>query len=439
MARIRPFRAYTYARDSHDITPLVAPPYDVIHEDERASLLSRSEHNVVALELAEGPTDPSSTGNRYETAAHRWREWREDDVVVRDDQSAFYLLEQRFELAGARVKRRALIAEVALHAFEERIVLPHERTLPKALGDRHNLITSTHANFSQIFGLLDDPERVLARTFDQLADSPPSLAATDDAGVESVVWTVTDPARIALIAEGLAAQRIFIADGHHRYTVALAYRDERRAADATAGRAPDDPDYDYVMMALVDMDDPELVVLPTHRVADSAEPFDSATFYADMSRLFEVTEVGPGHPSDALDAIERPAFLVRTRTDERPRVAVVRPEVDLDVAIPLQRSHAWKELDVAVLQELVLQPFLGIHPDRPETLDRLRFVKDAHDALKMTESHDVAFVLRHTRMDQMRAVALAGDVMPQKSTYFYPKLLSGLVFRSMDTPLDEQP
>ncbi|MDZ4063529.1 MAG: DUF1015 family protein, partial [Coriobacteriia bacterium] len=214
-------------------------------------------------------------------------------------------------------------------------------------------------------------------------------------------------------------------------TTALAYRDERRAIDMATDRSPEDPAYDSVMMALVNMDDPNLVVLPAHRVANASGDFDSNAFYQALSGLFDVSDVAPGHPADALDSLVRPGFIVQTRDGVRPRLAQLCADIDLDTMISLPRSRAWKELDVAVLLELVLDPLLGIHPDKPETLDRLTFVKDAHQALKMTADHDVAFILRATRMDQMREVALAGDMMPQKSTYFYPKLLSGLVMRSM--------
>ena len=185
------------------------------------------------------------------------------------------------------------------------------------------------------------------------------------------------------------------------------------------------------MMALVNMDDPELVVLPTHRIADApAGTFDAAGFLGALAERFELREVDGHGGRDALEAAERPAFLVRVRGDETLRLAEAKP--GWADAIGTAHSDAWKALDVAVLQELVLHPLLDIHPDRPETLERLGFGKDAHQALEATADHDVAFVLRSTRMDQMREVALAGETMPQKSTYFYPKLRSGLLFRLAD-------
>ncbi len=432
MARVRSFKAYTYARSSADITPLVAPPYDVISEKQRARLLSRSATNVVALELPEGPLDPTAPGNRYETGRKRWREWRDTGVVVRDRQPAIYVLEQRYEIDGTQVRRRAVIGEVALCAFDECVVLPHERTLPKALGDRFNLTKACAANFSQVFGLFSDPAGATNRFIADAMRRPATLTATDADGVVSDVWAVTDREAIADLAAVLEHKQIFIADGHHRYTTALAYRDERRATDAASGVTPVDPAYDFVMMALVNMDDPGLVVLPTHRVADARNSFDADEFRSRLAENFELTEMTTADARAALEASERPGFVVATRGGGSPLLAQVRTDISLDEAIPLEHSRAWKELDVAIVQELVLDPLLDIHPDRPETLDRLSFVKDADEAVAATAEHDVALLLRSTRMDQLRAVALAGETMPQKSTYFYPKLLSGLVMRAMD-------
>jgi uncharacterized protein (DUF1015 family) len=366
------------------------------------------------------------------TGKATWDTWREEGILAEDTEPSLYVLEQRFKVAGAPVRRRAFIVEVQLEPFSAGVVLPHERTLPKALGDRFELIKSTGANLSQVFGLFDDAECATNAIFDEIMSSQPVASATDDDGVASSLWRSTDQALASQLAALLADGSIFIADGHHRYTTALAHRDLRREQSGIALDAPGEAPYDFVMMALVNMDDPDLVVLPTHRVADASGDFDPAAFKAALSEHFLIEDLAPGHPAAALDGIAEPAFLFRTREDERPLRARLKPGHDIDSAIPLERSTAWKTLDVAVLQELVLDPLLDVHPDRPETLERLSFPKDAHKALEMADTHDVAFVLRATRMDQLRAVALAGETMPQKSTYFYPKLLSGLVFRSAE-------
>lgn len=434
MARFRPFKAYTYARTSPDVTDLTAPPYDVISEAQRTTLLTRDPHNVVALELPEGSLDPAAPGNRYATGRLRWRDWRASGILVRDRIPTVYVLEQRYLLDGHEIRRRAFIGELELHAFEECVVLPHERTLPKALGDRFNLTKACAANFSQVFGLYSDPDRVTDRYFEQAMAGRLIMTATDDDGVVSDVWALTDPEALAGLAGALVPKQVFIADGHHRYTTALAYRDERRAAAASSGVSPVDPAYDFVMVALVNMDDPGLVVLPTHRVADAPRSFDAAAFRASLAETFEVAELPAGTSAErALADLETPGFVVAMRGADAPVVASLPADADLASLIPLDHSDAWKQLDVAVLQELILDPLLDVHPDRPETLERLSFVKDADEALAMVKAdRDVAIVVSPTRLDQLRSVALAGETMPQKSTYFYPKLLSGLVLRAMD-------
>ena len=431
MARVRPFQAYRYATGSSDISQLVAPPYDVIDDAQRAALLAREPHNIVALELPEGPLDPKVHGSRYETGAARWRQWRDEGVLARDVLPAIYVLEQRWTRGEREITRRAFVAAVGLEPFSAGVVLPHERTLPKALDDRLNLTRACAANLSQVLGLFPDEALESSAVFERTVLSEPLETATGDDGVESRIWAIDDAEDLAWIAGFFEDRTVFIADGHHRYTTALAYRDERRILAAEAGERPIDPAYDFVMMALANMDDPELLVLPTHRVADAAGEFDPDAFWVALSGHFDIAELAPGHPADVLSTDGPPAFIVATR-DGRRRLVRVRAGVDLDSAVPTGHSSAWKHLDVAVLQELVLWPLLGIHPDKPETLDRLRFVKDAHGALEMSADHDVVFVLRPTRMDQMRAVALAGETMPQKSTYFYPKLLSGLLVRSAE-------
>jgi uncharacterized protein (DUF1015 family) len=432
VARILPFRAVRYARpQGSDLSALVAPPYDVISATERAVLLERDAHNTVALELPEGSMDPDAPGNRYETGAHRWREWLDSGVLAFDAEPAIYVLEQRFTVSGHAIARRGFVAAVGLEPFSAGVVLPHERTLPKALDDRLRLTRSTAANLSQVFGIFSDPAHETDALIATAMATPP-LATAELDGVASTIWALGDPEAQTALAGFLAERPIYIADGHHRYTTALAYRDERRAEagpDAHEG-AP----YETVLMALVNMDDPGLVVLPTHRVANAPGPFDPDAFWSALSVRFELSALPEdAHASATLAAAaDRPSYIVRTK-DGVTRLARLRSDIDLSGDYPVDASTAWRTLDVATLQELILSPLLDIHPDRPATLERLAFVKDAHAALAMAGEHDVAFILNATRMAQVAAVALRGETMPQKSTYFFPKLTSGLLFKSLDT------
>jgi uncharacterized protein (DUF1015 family) len=411
---------------------VAAPPYDVISDSMRAELLERDPHNVVALELPEGPLDPIAPDNRYFTGAKRWNAWREQGILVQDEVPAAYVLEQRYELDGQPIRRSALILEVALEPFDAGIILRHERVLPKALGDRFELIKSTHANFSQVFGLFGDAAGESDPIFEAARALDPVTTATDDDGVVSLLWEVTDHDTIDAVVDLLAEKPVFIADGHHRYTTALAYRDLQRELADAADQHPVDPDYDYLMMALVNMDDPDLVVLPYHRIARGPEGFSAEQFLAGLEEHFTLAELEPGTERAALAEHGAPAFVVGVRGRDRAWLASLREGTDLDATIAGAHSSAWKQLDVAVLQELILWPLLGIHPDRAETLERLSFTKDATQALASLELNDVAFLLRPTGLDQLREISLGGEIMPQKSTYFFPKLPSGLIFRSMD-------
>jgi uncharacterized protein (DUF1015 family) len=386
---------------------------------------------VVALELPEGPLDPSAPGNRYETGGRRWRQWLQDGALAFDVEPAVYVVEQRYRHEGEEIARRGFVAAVGLEPFSAGIVLPHERTLPKAIEDRLNLTRATAANLSQVFGMFGDPGHTTDELVDRAMATPFLVTATDDDGVVSTVWALTGASDQAALASFMADRPIFIADGHHRYTTALAYRDERAAAEP-AGGAGTDRAHQTVMMALVNMDDPGLVVYPTHRIVDAPAPLDPASLREAMSQRFELS----GVPSDDVEsalraATDRPSFIVRTR-DGVTMLAQLRADVDHSSAFPAGTSEHWRNLDVAALQELVMSPLLDVHPDRPATLDRLSFSKDAHVALETAGQHDAVFVLRATRMDQVAAVASAGETMPQKSTYFYPKLLSGLLFKSLD-------
>ncbi|MDO8964895.1 MAG: DUF1015 domain-containing protein [Coriobacteriia bacterium] len=432
MAVVRPFRAVRYARpEGFDITPLTAPPYDVIPAELREDLLGRDPHNVVALELPEGALDPSAPGNRYETARTRWRSWLEEGILGVEGDPVIYVLEQRYPHQGTEIARRGFIAAVDLEPFSAGVVLPHERTLPKAIDDRLNMTRATAANLSQVFSMYDDPEHVTDAFIARAMATPALATATDDDGVVSTIWALTDPADHMALAAFMADRPVFIADGHHRYTTALAYRDERRAAEADLPKDVTPPAYDSVMMALVNMDDPGLVVWPTHRIADAPGHFDPQEFRTALAEHFDVLDVPEGHPSKTLAAnADLPSFLVATR-DGVTKLVRLRSDIDHTAAYPTGTSAPWRALDVATLQELILNPLLDIHPDRPETLDRLSFAKDAHKAMKAAGDHDAVFILNPTRMDQVAAVALAGETMPQKSTYFYPKLLSGLLFKSL--------
>lgn len=235
MARIRPFAGWRYARAGRDLTRVVCPPYDVISPEHRNELLQKDPHNAVSIELPFGEPDPSAPDNRYSNGRDLWESWRAEGVLERDSRPAVYVLDQHYTVGGRDIHRRAFIAEVGLEPFDAGVVIPHERTLPKALGDRFELIKATAANFSQVFGLFDDVEGRTDALFERVMNAEPLSTAVDESGVTSTLWASDDPSVASEIASIFSEKQIFIADGHHRYTTALAYRDMRRELDLEAG------------------------------------------------------------------------------------------------------------------------------------------------------------------------------------------------------------
>jgi len=439
MPEIRPFRGYRFASKTTDISTFCSPPYDIQTSEDRRRRQSENPHNVLGLDLAEGSENPDDPGNRYANAKATWDLWREDGTLIQDPTESIYLIEQGFEVGGVHHERTVMVCAVRLHAFDEGIILPHEKTLPKALGDRYRLITATHANFSQVFGLYSDPSDGYTALMADCRSQSPIATAIEDDGTTDRLWRIDDPDLIARFSMMISDRQIFIADGHHRYTTALAYRDAcrnaHRSRDGGCGKGREDeddegraPGYDYVMMGLANMDDPQLVVLPYHRAVTAAGVFDPAEFVARLSRDFTI-ERACG--DDLLE--EGDGFRFLFDYGEGDMLAVLDPSSDARTRVPAAHGQAWRELDVVLLQSLVLEPFFGITPDDPESLRRISFSSDPESLRESLDTGgcSVVFTMRATRLDQLRAVSLEGETMPQKSTYFYPKLLTGLVMRSL--------
>jgi uncharacterized protein (DUF1015 family) len=431
VADIRPFRGLRYDTDRVALADAVCPPYDVITPAAAESLRRRSPFNAIHVELPVAPTgDPAG---RYAAAAGLLRDWRGERVVRADDEPTLYLVEQRFTGPDGRERTRSgFVARLRLEDFAARVVLPHEKTHAGPKVDRLELLRATHANLSQIFLLYPDSDNEIGRAL--AAAAPPPAAALEALvgdGNPCSLRPVTGPVVDRVVAL-FADKRVLIADGHHRYETALAYRDERRAVG--------DQSADWVMVCLSNMDDPGLAIFATHRLLKNVAlpPVDEV-----IDRLrpaFTVAEQGAGcAPSDCAPAMER--ISRASGADKalglyfpRQRRCVTLELRDAAVAEALTTrglSSAQARLSVNLLAELVFRDALGLDPDRLE--GNLDFVKSVHDAVTELEvgDYEVAAFLGATPMDEVRAVAERGETMPQKSTYFYPKLLTGLVFNAL--------
>jgi len=404
-ARVRPFRALVFDPSvAGDMQTLVAPPYDVIGPEYRDELASRNPWNVVGIDL---PSIP------YETVAATIADWTGRGVLRRCDEPVMIAWTQEFDLPdGSHRTRSTLVAVVGAEPYEERVVRPHERTHAGPKEERLRLMNATKVQLSPVFGLYPDPggEAWAAAA----VDGEPDAVITDDDGTVHRLWTIADPERLTAIEQALAGRWILIADGHHRYETALAYRDERRAEEGDGG---DERPYDFVLMGLTSLDDDGLVVLPTHRVL--AEWPAGAEDHLDAAPVDNTLE--------ALEAAlaAAPADLVAA--------GLVLPDRALLLTTPRAGMTAAERLDLAVLERDLLVPALGGDQAHLAHEGLLTYTKDAGDAWDAVRSGRAAAALlvRHIPSEQVAAVAEEGGVMPQKSTYFFPKLLSGVAFQPL--------
>jgi uncharacterized protein (DUF1015 family) len=430
MAEIRPFRGLRYdLAQVGALADVVAPPYDVIGPELQSSLYDASPYNAIRLELnREEPGDRA--GGRYERAAGFLKDWRKRGILREDDQAALYVYHQTYEVEGRSYTRRGFLARVRLEPFGAGRIYPHEQTLSGPKADRLALYHATATNLSPIFGLYPDPmNAVLDAVEAGIRDRTP-VEAIDHLGVVNRLWPVAD-AQAHTVAQGLMADRpVFIADGHHRYETGLKYRDERAAAGDLSG--PDDP-ANFAMMMLVGMSDPGLLILPTHRLASGYPGLTSEALAAKLAPEFDVEDAGPGEAGcraawESIELSDDQATLgFGTVADDRWLVARLRSDATMDRLVP-EHSAEWRALGVSILRELVLKHLLA---DLGEP--KIQYVHLIDEVLASTSARgcDLACLVPPAGMADVETIASNLETMPPKSTYFYPKLLTGLVFNPL--------
>lgn len=410
MAEVQPFRAirYDFARFGGDVSNLIAPPYDVLDQQDKDRLLKGSDRNIVAIDLPHIPPKSLGPPEAYDNAAKQLDAWLSDGTLVREEQPALYLYHQIFQHEGRRYTRRKYFARLRLVPFSEGVVLPHEETFGGPKEDRLALTKACRANVSPVFALYTDPDDAIGKAFAPHTERKPDATGVMD-GVENRLWIVTDPATLDTVRREMQPKKVFIADGHHRYGTALNYRDYIKKQE---GGLSDDHPANFVLMVLGSMDDPGSLILPYNRVLVGPDARVDRLLQA-WSQGCEVTE-----PSQA-DVV-----LYAGSDESATPLRFTRREV-LSNLEP-DRSDAWRSLDVAYLHRYLIE-------DAARDCDiEVRYVKSAADAkATAVREQGVALLLNATRMDQLRDVSHAGELMPQKSTYFYPKLATGLTINPL--------
>ena len=431
MPEIRPFRAVRYdlARVGA-LSDVVAPPYDVIGPDLQQGLYDANPHNIIRLELnREEPSDAPGR-DRYERASATLKDWRRTGVLAEDPHPAFYVYHQTFVVEGREYTRKGFFARVRLEPFGEGKIYPHEQTLSGPKADRLNLYRATGFNLSPIFGLYPDADNEVLRAVEAGIRDRTPLEATDHLGVINRVWPVTDQ-EAHTIASGLMGDRpIFIADGHHRYETGVAYRDELGAAGVLTGL--DDP-ANFCLMMLLSMSDPGLVILPTHRLVSGLSSLTGDTLIDRLGTEFEVVDKGTGDEGcrASWEEIEmggdQDLLGFGTIADGRWFTARLRSDAAMDAIVP-QHSPDWRSLGVSILHELVFKKLLG---DVGSASCRFVHLLDEVQQAAKGRECDLACLVPPAGMEFVESIASNLEKMPPKSTYFYPKLLTGLVLNPL--------
>ncbi len=435
MADILPFRALRYNPAKVAAGEVMTQPYDKITPAMQDGYYAASPYNLVRIILGKAQAGDKEKENVYTRAAACLRQWQAEGVLLRDREPAIYVYAQRFKVpgdpTGAEVERRGFIALGRVEDYDREVVFRHEQTLSKPKADRLNLLQATEAHCEQIFMLYSDPADEVGKLLHQ--DAPPTTELRDEYGVLHQVWKVSDPATLEEARARMSDKKLIIADGHHRYETALNYRNQRRQEE---GKVDPEAPYERVVITFVNMDAPGLVILPTHRVVFGLEDFSIFDMVAELREYFEVEDLGP--LSDAQEAVRRLRQAGKDRTALLAVTAhsafLLRARQDAEPAKLKELSQSQRELDVVQLHKLVLEKILGMSEEDIRAQKHLKYIRDAAEAMDEVSkgAAQVAFLMNPVRMEQLRDIAFAGGVMPQKSTDFYPKMLSGLTIYTVD-------
>ena len=441
MATVLPFNGIRYNPENVTDGALVTtPPYDVISPDEQAAFYQRHPNNVIRLILGQSSESDTTEDNPHTRSANYFRRWLADDILKQDAEPSIYLKAITYPSGAETITRFGLIARVKIEPFEKRVVLPHEKTFSKVKSERLKLMKATHCNYCPIFSLYPDDGNILASLEHAAEGMAPCVDFVDESGHRHRLWQITDPAVHERTTTAMMDKRLFIADGHHRYETALNYK--RHLAET-------DPNFDdkhpanYVLMYLCSMSDPGLIILPAHRLlkAVSAEHLDSALSTA--ADYFEITtfpfdeQRRPSAEAKFLEAlaagIDRHAIGMYARYSPAFHLLTLKPGVMAEL-FGDELQPALLQLDVSVLTRLLFMNILGFDQARLDDATLIGYASQADRALTAIDrqDYDVAFILNATMIEQVQEVAQQGLIMPRKSTYFFPKVRSGLVMNRLD-------
>lgn len=432
MAVIKPFKGILYNQSViDDLSKVVTPPYDVISGRMQEEFYRLHRNNAVRLVLGKMETSDDNLNNRYTRANKFLEDWLSQGVLIQDDGSSLYIYEQNYLFGGAMKSRLGFISLMKIEDPHKSQVLPHEYTFAKPKQDRLDLLKATNMNMSPIFSLFEDEDSSVLNIFKEKRSEGPIIDVEQD-GVIHRIWRLSDPGIIRKIGNMMEKKQIFIADGHHRYEVSLSFRDWMRKNKNSSG---EENPHDYIMVYFSDLDPEALTILSTHRVIRSIEALNFEDAVTKLKKYFKIQDcVDKDAMFSRMEKAKRCEFIFGMYYKDKGFISLnLKDEASLNDVITQGRSYEWKWLDVTILHQLVFDHVLKVE-EKVAKRDNVVYTREADYAIKLVdeEGYQIAFFLNPPKVEQVRDVARSRDKMPHKTTYFYPKPLSGLLFYKME-------
>ncbi|MFH1662482.1 MAG: DUF1015 domain-containing protein [Chloroflexota bacterium] len=434
MAEIRPFRGVYYNQSLvGNLSDIICPPYDIINPQLEEELYQRSKYNFVRIEYNRKLPQDSDTDNRYTRSGDKLKQWLEQKVLITSKIPAIYVYDHYFNSQGKEYRRRGLIVRVKIEEWHKNIIRPHEGTLAEAKSDRINLLETIKANTSSIMSLYEDREKRLASLLESQKTDNILISTKDDNGERHEVWQVDEPKAVSEICDNFADKALYIADGHHRYESALVYKRQMLAGSSAAR---ENAAFNFVMMTLVEFNDPGLIILPPHRLLRGLPESKLAGLCDKLESFFDIECLSLDMPDlwqrvDGLLADKSKVKMILFGPDRQNlSLLTLRDIAAADRMIPYFHSEIYKRLDVSIVDHVILEELLGLSS---EDEIKISYNYDRRDAVNgvLNKEYQLAFIVSPVKAETIKEIADAGDRMPRKSTYFYPKLPSGLIINRL--------
>ena len=442
MATILPFKGLRYNPEKiKDISKVITPPYDVISEKERDDYYQLHPDNIIRLILSKDLPGDDQSNNKYTRSSEFFDTWRKEEILKEETEPAIYIYAQEFTLSGKKYIRRGFISLVKLEDFQTGEIYPHEHTLAKPKEDRMNLMKACNANLSQVFTFFEDEGGNISNFLNEVSEGDPGAGVTPDIdftdiyGVKNSLWVIKDKTVIEKLILQMKDRALFIADGHHRYETALFYRDLVKGTEKVQNSSGDAP-ADYIMMMCVSMEDPGLVILPTHRLARNIKDLDPEKIKNSLNEVFDISDLGSDCDAETLTqklsegSHKHKIAMYIGESDKKFYILTLRDEKLLDPILTGEHVE-WKSIDTGILHGVIFDRALGIQAKNISKSENVKYNQGVEDSVAKVNNgeYQIAFFLNPTKIGQIKDIATKRHKMPPKATYFYPKLMTGMVVR----------